>query len=203
VPLGGPSTASPLDIDPTEFSAATEDAVEGTNEGAAWPHTTWPNDDSPWHQPAIQRQHGTPQGVPATRAPYAQPENDKGFWSDEEDLQTYDRQSNTYDPQGFTNNVPNNRISQRRTWGHSNPENNPTWYGYSENPVQAHLAISAADMTSYDNAAVGGWQFANGDTPDLWIPEGSSVAYETPAPPATTTSASVPQAASDPAAGWA
>lgn len=203
-PVGGPDASSPLTSDPvTAPDVDGESFSNGDNDGA-WPHVNSGYDEL-YQVPAIQRQHGDPQGVVAARSPYPQDVPQPGRWNDELDLQTYDQQSNTYNPQGFVNNVPNNRVSTRRTFGHHNPDNNPTWMGYSENPAQAHLAISAADYASYENPSVGGGrgQFGQGSAPSLWNAQGSSVAYETPQPPTTTTSSSVSQGAADPASGWA
>jgi hypothetical protein len=160
----------------------------------AWPALPGSGDGRTWQD----RGDGYPQGVYETTIPQTR---GSGFWNVAQPLQTYDHLSQVTDTAGWFLNPPNDRVSDRNTFGQANPDNNPTWYPYSENAVTAHLAIRAAPYTA-DAPAAGSPGFGNGALPD-WIMSGGqgNTAYETPAPPPSAAAAAV--AVADPAAGWA
>lgn len=142
-----------------------------------WPYVL---EGNAYDYPIQRPQGGLPQGgmeseLPITHAP--------GPWTGVEPLQTYDARSQSTDTLGWRQNVPNDRISYRNTYGQANPLNNPTWYGYSENPVEAHLAVVGTD-TTVDDAPLGIAGIANGSLPDYEYlgPQGNTV-YNTPGPP--------------------
>lgn len=200
-PVGGPDTSSTLTTAPVTAPAATGRLENAAATGGAWPHVNSGYDEL-YQQPAIQRQHGTPQGRFESASSAPANLGDTSYLTDENDYQTYDQVSAPFGQVMGTHNVPNNRVSTRRFVGHSNPDDHPTWYGYSENPAQAHLAMAAADYQSYDNADIGGYQIGEGSTPDLWMPDGTSQAYETPAPPVAEGTFSQ-DTGGDPGEGWA
>jgi len=147
---------------------------------------------------ALDRGDGFPQGLYETTLPRT---DAPGMWAASEPLQTYDALSQHTDALGWQQNVPNDRVSARNTFGQANPDNNPTWYGYGENPALAHLAIAAAPLTA-DAPSAGTPGFSNGGLPD-WTALGGqgNIAYQTPAPPPAGQVPAV--SAPDPAAGWA
>lgn len=166
---------------------------DGNGEGA-WPALPAEGDGRTW----LDRGDGFPQGLLESQAPHT---NAPGMWASTEPLQTYDYLSQHVNEQGWNQNVPNGRVSARNTFGQANPANNPTWYGYGENPALAHLAIGAAPLT-VDPAQAGTPGFSNGDLP-VWDQMGGqgNTAYDTPAPPPSSAAPLVSVA--DPAAGWA
>lgn len=189
-----PSAASPL---PPGRAPLAPDApgTQGDGDGAgAWPSLPASGDGRTWRD----RGDGFPQGLYETEAPRT---DAPGMWAASQPLQTYDHLSQHVDTAGWDQTVPNDRVSARNTFGQANPDNNPTWYGYSENAVQAHLAIVAGPLTP-DAPAFGTPGFSAGQLPD-WSALGGqgSTAYDTPAPPPSASAAAVSVA--DPAGGWA
>lgn len=203
-PVPGQSTASPVDNPGSQIPMAQLNGFEDFGQDGPWaslPEGT----DTPLRQRPAYRGYSqeTTQGADAVELP-GPPPVIAGAWSQEGNYQTYDLQSNSYDAQGFTNNVPNNRSFWMwgPSYGQSNPLNNPTWQNTRENAVQAPLANTGTAIATYDNAQVAGYQINEGGLPDLWVPDGSDVAYETPAPPPVSDSSSVTQASGDPAEGY-
>ena len=139
---------------------------------------------------------GAHEGLPPVPGPVA------GSWTDVTDLQTNDIHSYDTDTRGWRQLHPNNRIAKWLTFGHSNAANKTYWQNPTENVGSYPLANPGADYNVFDNMNVGGYQIADGSRADLWVPEGSNVAYETPQPPNTTTASAVSQASSDPASGY-
>lgn len=189
-----PTAPSPLPP-PVPVTAPDGGALvyDGDGQGA-WPSLPLEGDGRTW----LDRGDGYPQGQIESTAPRT---NAPGMWADEADHQTYDHLSQHVDASGWDQTVPNDRVASRRTFGQANPDNNPTWYGYGENPALAHLAIGAAPLT-VDPYTAGTPGFANGALPDWTMTGGQgNTAYDTPAPPPVSqvAAALVP----DPAAGWA
>lgn len=201
---GEPSASPPTPVVPTAVSPLppgapvtapdAPGAVYDSDGEGAWPSLPRSGDG----RTAVDRGDGFPQGeyettLPRTSAP--------GMWAGTEPLQTFDMLSQHTDTEGWQQNVPNARVSARNTFGQANPVNNPTWYGYGENPALAHLAITAAPLT-VDEPEFGTPAFGQGALPD-WSQTGGqgNTAYSTPAPPPVTSPAA--STAADPAAGWA
>lgn len=193
-PLPVPTAPSPF---PPPAPVTAPDAggylYDSDGEGA-WPALPEAGDGRTW----TDRGDGFPQGLQAATAPRT---DAPGMWAGDQPLQTYDYLSQHVDGAGWIQNVPNGRVSERRTFGQGNPLNNPTWYGYSENPALAHLAIAAGPLTA-DQPATGTPGFSVGALPDWTMTGGQgNTAYDTPAPPPVSAVSAVP--VSDPAAGWA
>ena len=189
-----PTAVNPLGPGaPVTAPGAPGTMYDGDGSGA-WPALPGSGDGRIW----LDRGDGFPQGLFETQAPNT---DGPGMWNDSVPYQTWDALSQHTDTAGWAQNVPNGRQSARNTFGQSNPLNNPTWYGYGENPALAHLAISAVPYTA-DVPAGRSPGFSNGQLPD-WTATGGqgSTAYETPAPPPA--SAAPATAVFDPAAGWA
>jgi hypothetical protein len=189
-----PVTPSPLPPG-TPVTAPDAGGVVYDSDGeGAWPALPEGGDGRTW----IDRGDGFPQGAYETTAPRT---SAPGMWAGAEPLQTYDYVYQSTDSEGWRQNVPNGRQSARNTFGQGNPGNNPTWYGYGENPALAHLAITAVPLTP-DAAVYGTPGFSEGGLPD-WAQTGGqgNTAYDTPAPPPT--ASAQPVSALDPAAGWA
>lgn len=129
-------------------------------------------------QGPVDRGDGGPQRADLAEMPGAPA---PGMWAAAEPLQTYDAVAQSTDTHGWLQNVPNDRVSERRTFGQDNAANHEWWWDPAENPALAHTAITATDITS------DGFYGSDGTLPDMWVPEGESFAYDTPAPPASTT----------------
>lgn len=203
-PVPGPDTSSPVSNGVPKVPDAQTGGFADWGQNGPWAPLPEGSDTPLRQRPAYRGQSATTtQGVDAVPDP-GPPPVIHGAWSNESDYQTYDRISNSYDAQGFTNNVPNNRSFGMwgPAYGQSNPLNNPTWMNVRENPVQAPLANTGTAVNTYDNASIAGYQINNGGFPDLWVPDGSDVAYETPPPPPTSDTSSVSQASGDPAEGY-
>lgn len=146
----------------------------------------------------VDRGSSSPQGELETTLPQT---DGSGYWGYTEPLQTYDEVSQSTDTAGWMQNVPNNRVSARNTWGQWNPVNSPTdQWEPSENAVQAHLAISSPGYTS-DPGAPGVIGVEYGQLPDWTVEASDPYDYGTPSP-----AAGIPaptEYAPDPAAGWA
>lgn len=189
-----PTAASPL---PVASPVTAPDGGAGLFDGeggGAWPALPQSGDGRTW----IERGDGFPQGLYETEAPRT---SGPGMWNNAQPLQTYDHLSQHVDTSGWDQTVPNDRQSARNTFGQANPGNNPTWYGYGENPALAHLAITASPLTA-DEPQAGTPGFANGALPDWTMTGGQgNTAYDTPAPPPTSpvSAGAVP----DPAGGFA
>lgn len=189
-----PTAPNPLPLQPAVIADGyAGQAYDGDGYGA-WPSLPESGDGRTW----LDRGDGFPQGELETEAPHT---GAPGMWAGAQPLQTYDHLSQNTDTSGWDQTVPNDRVASRNTFGQVNPDNNPTWYGYTENPVQAHLAIGAAPFT-VDEYAAGTPGFGNGALP-VWDQSGGqgNTAYETPGPAPVTAAAAVSVA--DPGAGWA
>jgi hypothetical protein len=180
-PNAVPTAASPApDTTPEQLTAPSQELLyqsDGWTE--SWPSLAESGDG----RTALSRGDGEPQGVLAYQRPTT---HAKGYWGTVEPLQTYDHLSQHVDNEGWDQTVANDRISSRRTFGQDNPANNPTWYGYSENPAQAHLAVHAAEFT-VDSRQDGTYSFGDGSLPvqgpGEYSTSGGNIAYETPAQP--------------------
>lgn len=189
-----PTAPNPLPLQAPVVADGYAGQVYDGDGAGAWPALPESGDGRTW----TDRGDGFPQGLYDTEAPHT---DAPGMWNSAQPLQTYDHLSQHTDTAGWDQTVPNDRVAARNTFGQVNPDNNPTWYGYTENPAISHLAIGAADYT-VDEYANGTPGFSQGALP-VWTQNGGqgNTAYTTPGP-APTTSAPV-TAAADPAAGWA
>lgn len=189
-----PTAASPLPLPAPVTAPDAGDPFYDGNGAGAWPALPATGDGRVW----LDRGDGFAQGTDEATEPQTR---GAGYWNDTEPLQTYDYLSQNKDSAGWNQTVPNNRVSSRNTFGQLNPGNAPTWYGYGENAVQAHLAITAGPLTP-DAPVDGTPGFLNGGLP-VWDMSGGqgSTAYTAPAPPpfASAGAAAVP----DPGARWA
>jgi hypothetical protein len=176
-----PMPASPLAVESPEYAPDADEVVYSSGGAGPWPRL--PDAGTAADQPA-QRPSGTEhQGVMAATVPQSR---GGGWWAGTEDLQTWDAVAQATDTHGWAQNIPNDRVSARRTSGQANPLNNPAWYGYGENPVLGHLAVRGVALTA-DPGAPGTPGIGQGALPDWAMTGGQgSTAYETPAPPQTT-----------------
>jgi hypothetical protein len=189
-----PAGPSPLPLQPAVVADGyAGQAYDGDGFGA-WPALPESGDGRTW----LDRGDGFPQGLLEAEPPHA---GGPGMWNSAQPLQTYDHLSQHTDTSGWDLTVPNDRVAARNTFGQENPDNNPTWYGYSENVPMPRGAIGAAPFT-VDQYASGTPGFSEGGLP-VWDQSGGqgNLAYSTPGPAPTTSAA--PAAAGDPAAGWA
>lgn len=189
-----PTAQSPLPLAVPVTAPDGGGAVYDGDGAGAWPALPGGGDGRTW----LDRGDGFPQGEYETEAPHT---GAPGMWADAKPLQTFDHLSQHVDTAGWDQTVPNDRVSSRNTFGQANELNNPTWYGYSENPALAHLAIVAGPLTT-DDPQAGTPGFGNGGLPDWSMTGGQgNTAYQTPAPPPAAAAAAV--SVPDPAAGWA
>lgn len=183
-PASGPAKTVPDqgNTDTEKIAVPDGETVEYAPEGSG----PWPGKTTLWGlraQGPVDRGEGFPQ---VTDEAYLANPQAPGPWSSEEDLQTYDYVYQSTDTEGWEQNVTNDRTSYRNTFGQANPENNPTWYPYSENVVPQVTAFLASGYTA-DESEDGVYGFSNGALPE-WDIGGSTgnTAYETPGAPATT-----------------
>lgn len=189
-----PSPASPLGA---ALAPVPDDAREVIYDGDG--SGAWPALAAGWYGTIpLDRGEGFPQGILAAQIPNG---DQLGVWNTTEPLQTYDMLSQHVNGEGWIENVPNDRVSARLTFGQANELNNPTWYPYSENPAHVRLARTGQGYTAdpYQHGSPG---FSNGALPD-WAMSGGqgNTAYETPPPPPAGQNAAAFSA--DPAGGWA
>ena len=175
-----PTAVNPLPLDQPTYVTDAEDLQYDSEGVGAWPYLP---DASGL---PIQRQQGPSQGLTESLQPSAGDYRASGFWGDSEPLQTYDYVYQQTDAKGYYQNVPNDRVSSRKTWGQANPDNNPTWYPYGERPVTSHIAVRPVSFTT-DDSQFGTIGFSSGSLPDWSMTGGQgNTAYETPGPPPVT-----------------
>jgi hypothetical protein len=192
-PVPGEPTGSPVTM-PAPAIPKARGQLQNRSRAGAWGHNAGPDR---WGTPALAyRGDGPTQGATEGLAPA--PETVNGYWTNDSSFTTNDIQSYDKDTRGWVQLHPNDREASWLTFGHSNPLNNPTWMGYSENVTRAPLANTGVDYTTYDNTNVGGFQIGNGAKTPGWLPAGSNIAYESPGPANTVTSAAASQASYDP-----
>jgi hypothetical protein len=191
---GDPNEANPAPKVPTapqqyipadeDYSPAGEDVMyEGDGSG---PWTSLPHGGLVPQAPVERPVGAERQGSRAT----ANPKTDgSGFYDNQNSYALSDQVYQQTDTEGWEVNAPYaGRTSTRNLYGQLNPDNNPTWYDYTENPVQSKLAVTATDISS-DQGVDGAYGIANGDLPP-WgslADSGGNTAYVTPGPPATST----------------
>lgn len=195
-----PTANNPIPADNPQYVTDSPGYQYDSEGVGAWPSLPSVN---AWDEP-LQRPTGPAQGVTETLLPsesgaYSHP----GAWAYTESMETYDATTQSTNTEGWFQNIPYIRTSHRNQWGQHNPENNPTWYPYSERPVRGRPAVTATGFTP-DVAQFGTPGFVNGSLP-VWSMTGGqgNTAYQTPGPPASNSNSQQQPTVADPTAGWA